>query len=85
MDIALPLSGLRPIILSNFLTKIIYQLVHDRIEGYLPKFILQNQYGFVKRRNITENVLIAQEIIYNIKLKGRLDNVVIKLDMTKTY
>ncbi|XP_015160507.1 uncharacterized protein [Solanum tuberosum] len=36
-------------------------------------------------RNITENVLLAQEIIGDIRLRGKPDNVVIKLDMAKAY
>ncbi|XP_055803989.1 uncharacterized protein LOC129873024 [Solanum dulcamara] len=41
--------------------------------------------GFVKGRNISENVLLAQEIIIDIEKRGKPANVVIKLDMAKAY
>ncbi|XP_049357633.1 uncharacterized protein LOC125822286 [Solanum verrucosum] len=57
----------------------------DGLEGILPKLISPNQSGFVKGRNITENVLLAQEIISEIRKRGKPANVVIKLDMAKAY
>ncbi|KAH0757662.1 hypothetical protein KY290_021155 [Solanum tuberosum] len=77
-------SDLRPS-LSNFLNKIISRLVHERMEVLLPRFISLNQSGFVKGRNTTENVLLAQEIITDNRLTGKPDNVIIKLDMAKAY
>lgn len=65
-------SDLRPISLSNFLNKIISRLIHDRLEGLLPKLISNNQSGFVKGRSITENVLLAQEIIVDIRKRSKL-------------
>lgn len=32
-----------------------------------------------------ENVLLAQDIIYDIRKSGKPDNMVIKLDMAKVY
>lgn len=78
-------SNLRPITFSNFLNKIISRLVHDRMEVLLPRLISQNQSRFVKGRNITKNVLLAQEIVTDIRLRGKPDNVIIKLDMAKEY
>ncbi|XP_049391596.1 uncharacterized protein LOC125856038 [Solanum stenotomum] len=55
------------------------------MEVLLPRFISLNQSGFVKGRNISENLLLAQEIITDIRLRGKPDNVIIKLDMVKAY
>ncbi|XP_060183615.1 uncharacterized protein LOC132613564 [Lycium barbarum] len=41
--------------------------------------------GFVKGRNIIENVLLTQEIVSDIRLRGKPGNVVIKHDITKAY
>ncbi|XP_027183778.1 uncharacterized protein LOC113782066 [Coffea eugenioides] len=41
--------------------------------------------GFVRGRNITENYLLAQEIVAGIEKKARGGNVVLKLDMAKAY
>ncbi|XP_075100762.1 uncharacterized protein LOC142176621 [Nicotiana tabacum] len=38
-----------------------------------------------KGRNIFENILLTQEIVTDIRLRGKPANVVIKLDMVKTY
>lgn len=77
--------NMRPISLSNFISKIISRIVHDRMETILPKLISTNQSGFVKGRNIIENVLPTQEIVTDIRLRGKLANVIIKLDMTEAY
>lgn len=63
----------------------ISRVLHDRMVEVLPKIISQNQAGFVKGRSITENVLLAQEIIRDINRRNRNTNVVVKLDMTKAY
>ncbi|XP_049410705.1 uncharacterized protein LOC125873924 [Solanum stenotomum] len=50
-------------------------LIHDMLEGILPKLISPYQSKFVKGRNITENVLLAQEIISEIRKRGKPANV----------
>uniref|UniRef100_A0A0V0IKA3 Putative ovule protein n=1 Tax=Solanum chacoense TaxID=4108 RepID=A0A0V0IKA3_SOLCH len=62
---------LRPISLSNFTNKILSRVVHDRLEAYLSKLISHNQSGFVKGRSIIENVLLTQEIVSDIRKRGR--------------
>lgn len=39
----------------------------------------------MKGRSITENVLLAQEIIRDINIRKNFQNVVVKLDMAKAY
>ncbi|XP_060181254.1 uncharacterized protein LOC132610870 [Lycium barbarum] len=78
-------SNMRPISLSNFVSKVISRVVHDRLDRLLPAVISSNKSGFVKGRNIIENVLLTQEIITDIRKRGKPANVVIKLDMTKAY
>jgi len=72
-------SDLRPISLSNFINKVISKTLHDRLEGLLPRIISVNQSRFVKGRSISENVLLAREIITDIRKRGKPSNVVIKL------
>ncbi|XP_060200214.1 secreted RxLR effector protein 78-like [Lycium barbarum] len=55
------------------------------MEKLLPYLISKNQSGFVKGRNIFENILLTQEIVSDIRLRGKPANVVLKLDMTKAY
>nr|XP_004252203.1 uncharacterized protein LOC101264798 [Solanum lycopersicum] len=75
----------RPISLSNFTSKIISKLVSKRLSRILPSLISNNQSGFVKGRIINENIMLAQEIIHQIKKPNIGSNVIIKLDMAKAY
>ncbi|XP_060170505.1 uncharacterized protein LOC132601442 [Lycium barbarum] len=52
-------SDMRLISLSNFINKIISRVLHDKIDHILPRLISANQSGFVKGRNIIENVLLT--------------------------
>lgn len=61
------LSQLRPISLCNFSSKIISKVLTMRIAPMLPQLISENQTGFVKGRQITENILLTQEIVHGIK------------------
>ncbi|XP_075095079.1 uncharacterized protein LOC142173397 [Nicotiana tabacum] len=78
-------SDLRPISLSNFVNKVLSRVLHDRLESFLPSLISPNQFGFVKGRSIFENIVLTQEIVTDIRLRGKPANVVIKLDMAKAY
>lgn len=79
------LSHLRPISLANVTNKIISKILAVRFAVLLPKFISENQAGFVKGRLITENVSLAQELIHGIKHHDGSGNLIIKLDMSKAY
>lgn len=79
------LADFRPISLSNFTNKIISKLICLRLAPILPNLISPNQSGFVKGRSIKENIMLAQEIIHQIKKPIVGGNVVIKLDMAKAY
>lgn len=79
------LTDFRPISLSNFISKIFSTLLTLRLAPILPSLISENQSSFVKGRSISKNIMLAQEIIHEIKKAKEGDNVVIKLDMAKAY
>ncbi|XP_059306421.1 uncharacterized protein LOC132057846 [Lycium ferocissimum] len=54
-----PFSDMRPISLRNFINKVISRVAHDRLDRLLTRVISPNQSGFVKGRNIIENVLLT--------------------------
>lgn len=60
-------SDVRPISLSNFINKVISRVSHERMVLLLPRLISLNQTGFIKGGTIVENVLLAQEIIRDIR------------------
>lgn len=78
-------SDLRPISLSNFTNKIISKIISRSLNPLLPRLISVNQSDFIFGRLITENVMLAQEIVHNISKTNSGGNVVLKLDMAKAY
>ena len=57
----------RPISLSNFTNKNISKLMINRLTAILHALTSPNQFGFVKGRSISENIMLAQEIIHQIR------------------
>lgn len=81
------LKDLRPIALCNVLYKIIAKVLTNRLKLVFPYIISDNQSAFVKDRSITDNILVAFEIIHhtNRKKKGGEGEVALKLDISKAY
>ena len=56
----------------------------NRLKGILPDLIGPMQTSFVPRRHITENIIIAQEIIHTMHQKsGKIGQMLIKVDLEK--
>lgn len=77
----------RHISLCNVAMKLITKVVANRLREILPQFISQSQSAFVKDGNISDNILLAQEVSHCIRrrnkgLKGILS---IKVDMSKAF
>lgn len=51
----------RPIVMSNFLFKIISKIIASRLNGVVNSLISFNQFGFIMGRNIHEAILLASE------------------------
>ncbi|CAA7014948.1 unnamed protein product [Microthlaspi erraticum] len=77
----------RPISLCNVSYKIIYKLLCQRLKKILPNFISETQSAFVAGRQITDNILIAQELFHSLRTNpgGRNKRMAIKTDMSKAY
>ncbi|XP_019166699.1 PREDICTED: uncharacterized protein LOC109162453 [Ipomoea nil] len=76
-------ADFRPISLSNFCNKIISKIMVTRLAEILSRLIGPSQAGFVKERNIIDNILLAQELCHGMKEAN--EDVVLKLDMAKAY
>ncbi|KAK4397404.1 hypothetical protein Sango_1577000 [Sesamum angolense] len=74
-----------PISLSNTTKKICSKLLNEHLKHWLPQLISPNQCGFVTTRQISDNILLAQEIIHSIASHKFDWNVALKLDLTKIY
>ena len=80
------MSQFRPIGLCNVIFKVITKVVVHRLKPLMPSLIKPNQSSFVPGRQISGNIIIAQELIHTMKnKKGRKGYMVIKLDLAKAY
>ncbi|XP_071923243.1 uncharacterized protein [Coffea arabica] len=70
---------------SKFFTFAWDVIAEDVHKALLPKIISPQQSGFVKGRQISDNFLLAQEIVTDIGKPSRGGNAVLKLDMMKAY
>ena len=79
------MSDYRPISLCNVLYKTVTKVIVNRFNTLLPKVNFVNQSAFVANRLITDDVLVAFELIQCIRLRklGKVGIVAMKLDMSK--
>ncbi|KAH9659015.1 reverse transcriptase domain-containing protein [Citrus sinensis] len=80
------LKMFQPISLCTVLYKTMTKIIANRLQALLPDLISPQQTSFVPGRHITENIVIAQEVIHTMK-----KNVVgkrmmaVKVDLEKAY
>ncbi|KAA3472382.1 reverse transcriptase [Gossypium australe] len=80
------LTQFRPISLCNVLYKIIPKCLVNRIKPILPKLVSPNQSSFVPKRQITDNIIISQEVIHKMRKKtNHRQWMILKLDLEKAY
>lgn len=80
-------TDLRPIALCNVLYKIMAKMVANRLKTVLDKIVDHTQSAFIPGRLITDNVLVASEVIHylNHRRSGLTGWCALKLDMAKAY
>ena len=57
------ISNYRPLTLLNCDYKIICKVINNRIYGLLPKLVDYNQSGFIRGRNIGDNIRLMFDIV----------------------
>ena len=81
------MTKFRPISLSNVIYKIISKILANRLKTILPQIISENQSAFLSKHLITDNVLVAFELMHYVDHKRDEKDcfMVVKLDMSKAY
>lgn len=81
------LVNFRPISLCTVIYKILAKIIANRLQKFIGRCIDNAQSAFVPGRLISDNVLIAYEILHTLRQKrtGKKGFVAIKLDMSKAY
>ncbi|KAA3480943.1 reverse transcriptase [Gossypium australe] len=77
----------QPISLCNVIYKILAKAIVNRLREVIEKCIDMAQSAFVPDRLISDNVLLAYEILHTLKQKrlGKKGFITVKLDMSKVY
>jgi hypothetical protein len=77
-------SHFHPISLCNSSYKILTKIIANQLKPLLPKLISENQGGFLKDKQITDNIVLVQEAIHSSK-KSKAPGMVVKLDMVNDF
>ncbi|XP_026459208.1 uncharacterized protein LOC113359850 [Papaver somniferum] len=75
----------RPIGLRNVVFKIFTKIITKRMSELMEKLISPQQAAYIEGRNIHEQVLMASELVNEMKFTRRGGNVGIKLDISQAY
>ena len=78
------LEQYRPISLVGVFYKIITKVLAGRLKKVLPAIIDESQSSFLKGRGILDSVLMANEVVEDLRKKGR-SGISLKVDFEKAY
>ena len=76
----------RPISLCTMFYKTMTKIIVNRLQVLLPDLIGPHQTSFVPGQHITENIIIAQEVVHSMRRKmGKKCFMAIKVNLEKAY
>ncbi|KAK9078070.1 hypothetical protein SSX86_002127 [Deinandra increscens subsp. villosa] len=78
-------ADFRPIACCNVLYKGITKVICNRLKDSLDLVVSNNQSAFVPGRQISDNVLLTQELMRNYHRKSGARRLAVKIDLQKAY
>lgn len=79
-------TELRPVGLCNVAYKVITRAIVNRLKPILCKLVAPTQCSFVPNRQISDNIIVVQEMLHTMRRKkGAKGYMAIKLDLEKAY
>nr|GEZ41484.1 hypothetical protein [Tanacetum cinerariifolium] len=78
-------SEFRPIACRNVVYKIISKIICNKIKGVLGSLVSENQIAFIPSRQISDNILLSQELMRNYHRNRGPAKCAFKSDIKKAY
>ncbi|XP_057791061.1 uncharacterized protein LOC131008185 [Salvia miltiorrhiza] len=78
-------TDLRPIVLSNFLFKIISKVLATRLSSVAAELVSKHQFGFVSGRSIHDCIMLGSEGVNCLKRSHGGINMACKIDIRKAF
>ncbi|GJW69800.1 RNA-directed DNA polymerase, eukaryota, reverse transcriptase zinc-binding domain protein [Tanacetum coccineum] len=78
-------SDYRPIACCNVIYKVISKILTNRIKNALTRIVNPSQSAFIPGRQITDNILLTQELLRGYNWKNGAKRVALKIDIQKSY
>lgn len=85
MDHVDSVSDFRPISLCNVIYKTITKILANRIKKVISRIVGPEQGAFVPDRDISDNILLAHELVKNYDRKASSPRICIKVDLKKAF
>ncbi|XP_027158138.1 uncharacterized protein LOC113759763 [Coffea eugenioides] len=85
VDASRTFSDFRPISLCTFVNKVFTKILSNRLKSVMPLLISPEQSAFAQSKEISDNVLIAQDMVAGLDRRTRGHNIIFKLDKIKAF